>query len=311
MKHYMKRKIKIFVAGHNGLLGNAILKLLKTRKNIKVIIADRKKLDLENYQALLKWFKKNKPDFVINAAAKAGGIEDNNKYPVDYMMVNIKIQTNLIELCHKFKVKKFLFIGSSCIYPKFSKVPIKETELLRGELEPTNQWYALTKIHGVKLCEAFKKQYGSNFSCVMPTNLFGPNDKYDERSHVIPALIKRMHYAKINKELNVTVWGDGRPKREFLYVDDCARIICKILFDKKYYKLINIGTGVDITIKKLAEKIKQIVGFKGKLSFNKKMPNGVMRKTMDTSKIKKLKYNKFINFEKALRLTYKDFLRGI
>ncbi len=311
MKHYMKRKIKIFVAGHNGLLGNAILKLLKTRKNIKVIIADRKKLDLENYQALLKWFKKNKPDFVINAAAKAGGIEDNSKYPVDYMMVNIKIQTYLIELCHKFKVKKFLFIGSSCIYPKFSKVPIKETELLRGELEPTNQWYALTKIHGVKLCEAFKKQYGSNFSCVMPTNLFGPNDKYDERSHVIPALIKRMHYAKINKELNVTVWGDGRPKREFLYVDDCARIICKILFDKKYYKLINIGTGVDITIKKLAEKIKQIVGFKGKLSFNKKMPNGVMRKKMDSSKIKKLKYNKFINFEKALRLTYKDFLRGI
>jgi GDP-L-fucose synthase len=248
---------------------------------------------------------------VINAAAKAGGIEDNDRYPVDYMMVNIKIQTNLIELCHKFKVKKFLFVGSSCIYPKFSKVPIKETELLKGELEPTNQWYALTKIHGVKLCEAFNKQYGSNFSCVMPTNLFGTNDKYDERSHVIPALIKRMHYAKINKELNVTVWGDGRPKREFLYVDDCARIISKILFDKKYHKLINIGTGEDITIKKLAEKICKTVGFKGKIKFDKKMPNGVMRKTMSISKLKKLKLNKFTNFEKALKLTYKDFLRGV
>lgn len=310
MKHYMKKKIKIFIAGHKGLLGNAILKQLSKRKNIKVIIAERKKLDLENYQALLKWFKKNRPDFVINAAAKAGGIEDNDRYPVDYMMVNIKIQTNLIYLSHKFKVKKFLFIGSSCIYPKFSKVPIKETELLKGELEPTNQWYALTKIHGVKLCEAFNKQYGINFSCVMPSNLFGPNDKYDERSHVIPALIKRMHYAKINKDLNVKVWGDGRPKREFLYVEDCAKIICKILMDKKYHKLINIGTGKDITIKKLAETIKEIVGFKGNLIFDKKMPNGVMKKTMDISGIKKLKYNKFTNFEKALKLTYKDFLKG-
>lgn len=307
----MKKKFKVFITGHKGLLGNAILRELKKKKNIKILIAEKKKLDLQNYQKLEKWFKKNKPDFVINAAAKAGGIKDNDKYPVDYMIVNIKIQTNLIDLSHKFNVKKFLFIGSSCIYPKFSKVPIRETELLKGELEPTNQWYALTKIHGVKTCEAYNKQYGLNFSCVMPTNLFGPNDKYDERSHVIPALIKRMHFAKINNKKSVKVWGDGSPKREFLYVDDCAKIICKILFNKKYYKLINIGTGKDITIKRLAEKIRKEVGFEGRIEFDNKMPNGVMRKTLDISKIKKLKYNKFTNFDKALKKTYQDFLKEV
>ena len=304
----MRRKIKIFIAGHKGLLGNAIFKQLSKRKNVKIIIAERKKLDLENYQALLKWFKKNRPDFVINAAAKAGGIEDNDKFPVDYMMVNIKIQTNLIDLSHKFKVKKFLFIGSSCIYPKFSKVPIKEKELLKGQLEPTNQWYALTKIHGVKLCEAYNRQYNSNFSCVMPTNLFGPNDKYGKESHVIPALIKRIHQSKVSGKNYVTVWGDGTPKREFMYVDDCAKIISKILFNKKYFRLINIGTGEDMTIKTLAEKICKIVGFKGKIEFDTSMPNGVMKKTLDISKIKRLKYNKFTKFEEALKQTYKDFL---
>lgn len=307
----MKKKNKVFITGHKGLLGSSIFKELKKKKNIKILTVDRKNLDLENYQKLEKWFKNNKPDFVINAAAKAGGIEDNDKYPVDYMIINIKIQTNLIDLSHKYKVKKFLFIGSSCIYPKFSKVPIKETELLKGELEPTNQWYALTKIHGVKLCEALNKQYGLNYSCVMPTNLFGPNDKYDERSHVIPALIKRMHFAKVNNKKYVKVWGDGRPKREFLYVNDCAKIICKFLFDKKYYKLVNIGTGKDISIKQLAEIIKKVVGFNGKIKFDKKMPNGVMRKTLDISKIKKLRLNNFTDFQNAMKLTYNDFLKRI
>ena len=276
-------KKKLFIAGHNGMLGSAILKFVKN-KNLKILIAKRKNLDLEDFNSVEKWFKKNKPDYVIIAAAKAGGIIDNSNYPVDYMLVNTKIQTNIISLSHKYNVKRLVFIGSSCIYPKFSKVPIKETELL---------------------C-----QLADNFSCVMPTNLFGPNDKYDERSHVIPALIKRMHHAKLNNDLNVKVWGDGRPKREFLYVEDCAKIICKILMSLNYHKLINIGTGKDITIKKLAETIKKIVGFKGKLIFDKKMPNGVMRKTMDISKIKKFKYDKFTDFEKALKLTYKDFLRG-
>lgn len=299
---------KVFITGHNGLLGSAIYRILKKKKNLKILVEEKKKLNLENYKSLENWFKKNKPNYVVNAAAKAGGIEDNSKYPVDYMMVNIKIQTNLIDLCHKFNVKKFLFVGSSCIYPKYSKVPIKEKELLKGELEPTNQWYALTKIHGVKTCEAYNRQYNSNFSCVMPTNLFGPNDKYGKDSHVIPALIKRIHQSKINSKSYVTVWGDGTPKREFMYVDDCAKIICKILFNKKYFRLINIGTGEDMTIKNLAEKICKIVGFKGKIKFDKSMPNGVMKKTLDIREIKRLKYNKFTLFEDALNQTYKDFL---
>lgn len=304
-------KKKLFIAGHNGMLGKAICNIAKKKKNLKILLADRNQLDLEDFNAVENWFKKNKPHYVIIAAAKAGGVLDNLKFPVDYMLVNIKIQTNIISLSHKYNIKKLIFIGSSCIYPKQSKIPIKESELLKGELEPTNQWYALTKIHGVKLCEALNKQYGLNYSCVMPTNLFGPNDKYDERSHVIPALIKRMHYAKIKKEVKVKVWGNGRPKREFLYVDDCAKIICKILFDKRYHKLINIGTGEDITIKQLAQIIKETIGYKGKLIFDKKMPNGVMRKKLDISKIKKLKYLQFTSFKKALELTYKDFLRGI
>jgi len=305
------KKNKIYLTGHTGLLGSAIYRSLRKKKNIKLLLTKRRNINLENYKALEKWFKRNRPDYVINAAAKAGGIEDNSKYPVDYMMINIKIQTNLIDLCHKFKVKKFLFIGSSCIYPKFSKTPIKETELLKGELEPTNQWYALTKIHGVKLCEAYNRQYNSNFSCVMPTNLFGPNDKYGKESHVIPALIKRIHQSKVNGKSYVTVWGDGTPKREFMYVDDCAKIISKILFNKKYFKLINIGTGEDMKIKNLAEKICKIIGFKGKIKFDTSMPNGVMKKTLDISKIKRLKYNKFTKFEEALNQTYKDFLSRI
>ncbi len=302
--------MKIFLAGHKGLLGSALLRQLK-KKKLKILTLDRKKIDLENKQTLEKWFKRNKPDYVINAAAKAGGIEDNDKFPVNYMLDNIKIQTNLIELSHKYKIKKFLFIGSSCIYPKFSKIPIKETELLKGQLEPTNQWYALTKIHGVKMCEAYNKQYKKNFSCVMPTNLFGPNDKYGKSAHVIPALIKRIHFAKLKNHTNVKVWGNGKPKREFMFVDDCAKIIIKILLKKNYFKLINIGTGKDITIKKLAEKICTVVGYSGKIVFDTDMPNGVMRKTLDISKIKKMKINQFTDFDRALILTYKDFLNRI
>jgi GDP-L-fucose synthase len=303
-------KKKLFIAGHQGMLGNAIYKSIK-RRNIRILLATRKQLDLENFNQVNMWFKKNRPNYVIIAAAKAGGILDNSKYPVDYMLVNIKIQTNIISLSHKYNVEKLIFIGSSCIYPKLSKNPIKETELLTGSLEPTNQWYALSKIHGVKLCEAYNKQYKSNFSCVMPTNLFGPNDKYDERSHVIPALIKRIHLAKINKIPFVKVWGDGKPKREFMYVDDCAKIICKILFSKKYYKLINIGTGHDITVKQLAKVMCKIINYKGKIKFDTKMPNGVMRKRLDNSIIKKIKLDKFMNFEKALALTYKSYLKSI
>ena len=225
------------------------------------------------------------------------------------MLVNIKIQINIISLSHKYNVEKLIFVGSSCIYPKLSKNPIKEEELLTGSLEPTNQWYALSKIHGVKLCEAYHKQYKRNYSCVMPTNLYGPNDKYGDSAHVIPALIKRMHEAKINKKKYIEVWGDGRPKREFMYVEDCAKVICKILFSKRYYPIINIGTRNEVTIKYLAEKISKIIGFKGKIKFDTKKPNGTMRKLLDISKIKNLKNISFTDFETGLKITYKDFIR--
>lgn len=299
---------KLYIAGHQGMLGNAIYKSIK-RRNIRILLATRKQLDLENFNQVEKWFKKNKPNYVIIAAAKAGGILDNFKYPVDYMLVNIKIQINIISLSHKYNVEKLIFVGSSCIYPKLSKNPIKEEELLTGSLEPTNQWYALSKIHGVKLCEAYHKQYKRNYSCVMPTNLYGPNDKYGGSAHVIPALIKRMHEAKINKKKYIKVWGDGRPKREFMYVEDCAKVICKILFSKRYYPIINIGTRNEVTIKYLAEKISKIIGFKGKIKFDTKKPNGTMRKLLDISKIKNLKNISFTDFEMGLKITYKDFIR--
>lgn len=290
------------------MLGSAIYKIIK-KKNIRILSATKKQLNLENFIQVEKWFKKNRPNYVIIAAAKAGGILDNSKYPVDYMLVNIKIQINIISLSHKYNVEKLIFVGSSCIYPKLSKNPIKEEELLTGSLEPTNQWYALSKIHGVKLCEAYHKQYKRNYSCVMPTNLYGPNDKYGDSAHVIPALIKRMHEAKINKKKYIEVWGDGRPKREFMYVEDCAKVICKILFSKRYYPIINIGTRNEVTIKYLAEKISKIIGFKGKIKFDTKKPNGTMRKLLDISKIKNLKNISFTDFETGLKITYKDFIR--
>jgi GDP-L-fucose synthase len=301
-------KKKLFIAGHQGMLGNAIYKSIK-RRNIRILLATRKQLDLENFNQVNMWFKKNRPNYVIIAAAKAGGILDNSKYPVDYMLVNIKIQTNIISLSHKYNVEKLIFIGSSCIYPKFSKNPIKEEELLTGSLEPTNQWYALSKIHGVKLCEAYRRQYKRNYSCVMPTNLYGPNDKYSDSAHVIPALIKRIHEAKINKKKYIEVWGDGSPKREFMYVEDCAKVICKILFSNKYYPIINIGTRNEVTIKYLAEKISKIIRYKGKIKFDTKKPNGTMRKLLDISKIKNIKNITFTDFDTGLKITYEDFIR--
>jgi GDP-L-fucose synthase len=299
---------KLYIAGHQGMLGSAIYRIIK-KKNIRILSATKKQLNLENFIQVEKWFKKNRPNYVIIAAAKAGGILDNSKYPVDYMLVNIKIQTNIISLSHKYNVEKLIFIGSSCIYPKLSKNPIKETELLTGSLEPTNQWYALSKIHGVKLCEAYNRQYNRNYSCVMPTNLYGPNDKYCQSSHVIPALIKRIHEAKIYKKKYIKVWGDGSPKREFMYVDDCAEVICKILFSKKYYPIINVGTGNEFTIKFLAEKIVKIIGYKGRIKYDTKKPNGTMRKLLDISKMKKFKKKYYTNFNLGLKITYNDFIK--
>ena len=234
---------KIYISGHGGFLGSAILKIFREKeKKIKFLLTSRKELDLRDTNNVNKWFRLNKPNYVIIAAAVAGGIMDNIKNPVKYILDNILIQTNIINSSHKYNVKKLIFIGSSCVYPKFSKIPIKESSLLTGQLEPTNQWYAISKIHGIKLCEAINIQHKKSFFSVMPTNLYGPNDKYDERSHVIAALIKRFHDAKINKKKKVVVWGTGNPKREFLYVDDCGYAIYKIFNSRSKQKLINIGT---------------------------------------------------------------------
>jgi GDP-L-fucose synthase len=299
---------KIYIAGHSGFLGSAILKIFREKeKKFKFLLTSRKELDLRDTNNVNKWFRLNKPNYVIVAAAAAGGIMDNIKNPVKYILDNILIQTNIINSSHKYNVKKLIFIGSSCVYPKFSKIPIKETSLLTGQLEPTNQWYAISKIHGIKLCEAINIQYKKSFFSVMPTNLYGPNDKYDERSHVIAALIKRFHDAKINKKKKVVVWGTGNPKREFLYVDDCGYAIYKIFNSRSKQKLINIGTGKDISIYKLALLIKKVIGFRGNIVFDRKKPDGVKIKTLDISLIRKIGWKPKVDLEEGLKKTYENY----
>jgi GDP-L-fucose synthase len=299
---------KIYIAGHSGFLGSAILKIFREKeKKFKFLLTSRKKLDLRDTNNVNKWFRLNKPNYVIVAAAAAGGIMDNIKNPVKYILDNILIQTNIINSSHKYNVKKLIFIGSSCVYPKFSKIPIKESSLLTGQLEPTNQWYAISKIHGIKLCEAINIQYKKSFFSVMPTNLYGPNDKYDERSHVIAALIKRFHDAKINKKKEVVVWGTGNPKREFLYVDDCGYAIYKIFNSRSKQKLINIGTGKDISIYKLALLIKKVIGFRGNIVFDRKKPDGVKIKTLDISLIRKIGWKPKVDLEEGLKKTYENY----
>ena len=303
---------KIFLAGKNGLLGSAIYKVLIKNENKAIILKpNSNELNLANFLETDRWFKKNRPHYVILAAAKAGGILDNMKNPVNYMMDNIKIQTNVIECSYKYNVKKLIFIGSSCVYPKFSKNPIVESSLLEGKLEETNQWYAITKIHGIKMCQAFHDQFNCNFSSVMPCNLFGVNDKFsDNNSHVIPALIKKFHNAKVKNKKKVEVWGSGKVKREFLFSEDCAKAIYLILKSNKYFDLINIGSGKDISIKNLSKKIKNIINYRGDIKFNKKMPDGVKKKKLDIKKIKKLGWKEEVSLSEGIKLVYSDFMKN-
>jgi GDP-L-fucose synthase len=303
---------KIFLAGKNGLLGSAIYKVLIKNENKAIILKpNSNELNLAKFLETDRWFKKNKPHYVILAAAKAGGILDNMNNPVNYMMDNIKIQTNVIECSYKYKIKKLIFIGSSCVYPKFSKNPIVESSLLEGKLEETNQWYAITKIHGIKMCQAFHDQFNCNFSSVMPCNLFGINDKFsDNNSHVIPALIKKFHNAKVKNKKKAEVWGSGKVKREFLFSEDCAKAIYLILKSNKYFDLINIGSGKDISIKNLSKKIKNIINYRGDIKFNKKMPDGVKKKKLDIKKIKKLGWKEEVSLSEGIKLVYSDFLKN-
>lgn len=299
---------KIYVAGHRGMVGKALVRALE-KEDCQILTVARSDLDLQNQGAVRDWFYENHPDVVFLAAAKVGGILANSLYPADFIHDNLSIQQNVISAAHQFKVKRLVFLGSSCIYPRLSSQPISETALLSGPLEETNQWYAIAKIAGLKLVEAFRRQYGADFISVMPTNLYGPGDTYDaQNSHVIPALLLKFHEAKTNNSTSVTLWGTGTALREFLHVDDLANAC---LFLAKNYSdttPINVGTGKDITINDLAIKIAQIVGFEGNITFDGTKPDGTPRKLLDVSRLSALGWTAKINLRDGLKNAYQDFL---
>ena len=315
-------KTKIFIAGHKGMVGSALVSLLKTQ-DIELITKDRKELDLLNHQNVQNFFESKKIDQVYLAAAKVGGIHANNTYPADFIYKNLVIQNNVIHNAFLSGVKKLLFLGSSCIYPKDASQPVREEELLTGKLEPTNEPYAIAKIAGIKMCESYNRQYGKShnidYRSIMPTNLYGPGDNYHpENSHVIPALIYRFHKAKINNLPNVTIWGTGTPKREFLYVDDMARAsiylmnLDKNIYDKQTSSMcshINVGSGKDLAIKELAETIKEVVGFKGGINFDPTKPDGIPRKLLDSKLINSLGFKPEISLKDGLIKTYQDYIK--
>lgn len=304
----MDKNSKIYVAGHRGMVGSAIIRRLKELGYYNIVVANRNQLDLINQSDVYNFIKNQQPEYVFLAAAKVGGINDNNTKKADYIYDNIMIQSNIINASHKFGVKKLLFLGSSCIYPKFSEQPIKEEYLLTGSLEPTNDAYAIAKISGIKMCQSFNQQYNTNFISVMPTNLYGPNDNYDlKSSHVLPALIRKFHEAKVNNSDKVEIWGTGTPMREFLYVDDLADACVHLMNEYNDGEIVNIGTGKDITIKQLAETIKEIVGFQGDIYFNSDMPDGTPRKLLDVSKLKNLGWQYKTELKEGIELAYQDF----
>ena len=301
---------KIYVAGHKGLVGSAILRKLKKIGYRNITVASRKKLDLTKQLNVLKFLKKNKPDFIFLAAAKVGGVYANNKYKADYLYENLSIQTNVINGAYLSGVKNLIFLGSSCIYPKNSKQPIKESYLLTGELEPTNDAYALAKITGIKLCESYNIQYKTNYKCLMPTNTFGPNDNYDDlNSHFFPALIKKIHKLKDNKKNTLILWGNGKAKREVIHVDDIANACVYFMDKKKKPTLMNIGTGKDYTIEYYAKLIAKIILPKKKIiiKYDSSKPNGIKRKVMDVSLASKHGWRYKISLKKAILTTYHSF----
>ena len=314
-------KQKIFVAGHNGMVGSSLVRLLKN-KDVEIITRDRTELDLLNQEKVQNFFKNEKIDQVYLAAAKVGGIHANNTYPADFIYQNLMIQNNIIHNAFLSGVKKLLFLGSSCIYPKNANQPMKEEELLNGKLEPTNEPYAIAKIAGIKMCESYNRQYGKSHSidyrCIVPTNLYGPRDNYhSDNSHVIPGMIYRFHEAKINNLESVTIWGTGRSKREFLYVDDMTDASIHVMnVDKKTYdehtssmcSHINVGSGSELSIKELAETIKEIVGFKGEINFDPTKLEGSDRKFLDSKRIDNIGFTPKINLKEGLIKTYQDYI---
>ena len=311
MEKFSFNNLKVWVPGSNGMVSSAIIKKLKA-ENCKIITSTRNQLDLTDKIRVFEFYKLNQPDVVILSAAKVGGIHANNTYPVDFLLENLCIQNNIISGAHNFSVKKLLFLGSSCIYPKNINDPISEDHLLTGSLEETNEWYAVAKISGIKLCQAYQKQYNSNFISAMPTNLYGPNDNFHPlNSHVPAALLLKFHNAKINNEPFVTVWGSGNPKREFLYVDDLADACIYLLKNYNGIQPINVGTGEDISIKEFAAKIKNIVGYKGELKFDKSKPDGTMRKRLNISRLNDLGWHYKVSLDQGLKLFYKWFSENV
>lgn len=307
----MNLDAKIYVAGHRGLVGSAIVRNLKAKGYKNIICRTHKELDLTNQEAVRTFFEEEKPEYVFLAAAKVGGIHANNTYPADFIYDNLMIQNNVIKAAHDFKVKKLLFLGSTCIYPKMAPQPIKEEYLLTGALEETNEAYAVAKIAGLEMCKFFKRQYGDNFISCMPTNLYGPNDNFDlKNSHVLPALIRKFHEAKINNSEVVEVWGTGTPLREFLYVDDMADACVFLMENYDGEQHVNIGTGEEVSIKDLAETIKEVVGFEGELVFNTDMPDGTPRKLTTVDKLHGLGWKHKVSLNEGIRLAYNWFLEN-
>ena len=304
----MEKQDKIYIAGHRGMVGSAIIRKLQAEGFSNIVTRTSKELDLKEQAAVRDFFANEKPDHVVLAAAKVGGIHANNVYRAQFLYENLMIESNVIHSAHENGVKKLLFLGSSCIYPKMAPQPLKEESLLSGFLEQTNEPYAIAKIAGIKLAESYRRQYGSNFISAMPTNLYGPNDNYDlNNSHVLPALIRKFHTAKVTNAASVEVWGSGSPRREFLHVDDLADACFYLMQNYDEEMFVNIGTGEDLTIKELAELIKDIVGFDGELKWNTEKPDGTPRKLMDVSRLHNRGWKHRIGLREGISAVYAEF----
>ncbi|EMJ63841.1 MULTISPECIES: GDP-L-fucose synthase [Leptospira] len=314
----MEKDARIYIAGHRGLVGSAIERVLRKEGYENIIGKSHAELELTEQPKVNEFFENQRPEYVFLAAAKVGGIHANNTYPAEFIFSNLQIQNNIIDACYRFKVKKLVFLGSSCIYPKFAKQPMDEGQLLDGKLEPTNEPYAIAKIAGIVMCQSYNRQYGTNFISVMPTNLYGPGDNYHpENSHVLPALIRRFHEAKIKDFPEVVVWGTGKPLREFLYSDDMARA-CVFLMknydvtgDAKGGEHVNVGSGIEVSIRELAETVKEVVGYQGLLTFDLTKPDGTPRKLLDVSKLHKMGWRHQVELKEGIRLAFEDYLRKI
>ncbi len=305
----VKKDSKIYVAGHNGMVGSAIIRVLEENSFNNLATKDSSVLDLRNQEAVNEFFKQNKPDFVFLAAAKVGGIMANNTYKADFLYDNLMIESNVIHAAWKYQVEKLMLLGSSCIYPKFADQPMKEDALLSGYLESTNESYAIAKIAGIKLCQAYHEQHGCNFISVMPTNLYGYGDNYDlQNSHVLPALIRKIHEAKLEKKPQVEIWGSGNPLREFMFADDLAEACLYLMNNYDSPEIVNVGTGEEVSIKKLAEIISIIIGFEGDLSFDTSKPDGTPRKLLDSSKLHSLGYQHKTSLQEGIEIVYQDFI---